>query len=336
MLVWLLFVVPAMAASVSDPQLYEAEVQVSGQQPGERTAAMKTALSEVLVRITGRREQAHRELLQDPTRYVQQYRYYTVPDSQPPQLRLQVRFDGVALQQALRRQGVAYWGDSERPDTLVWLAIEDRGARSIVAADDDSAARRQLHLAARQRGVPLLFPLLDLEDQAQVRFGDVWGGFFDRVLTASERYRPQAVLIGRLSRDPYGAWVARWSLQAAGNTTSWTDSDPRLETVLLAGIDNVADTLAMRLSVTAATTPGDTVAIRVEDINTLAAYARVNDYLNSLSAIRKFQVEQVSDSAVQYALQLNGSLQGLTRTISIGTVLEPSPSGAPGSYRLRQ
>jgi hypothetical protein len=74
----------------------------------------------------------------------------------------------------------------------------------------------------------------------------------------------------------------------------------------------------------------------VEDINTLAAYARVNDYLASLSAIRKFQVEQVSGSAVQYALQLNGSLQGLTRTISIGTVLESSPSGAPGSYRLRQ
>jgi hypothetical protein len=335
-LVWILCVLPAITAGASGPELYEAEVRVSGQQPGERAAAMKSALSEVLVRITGRREQAHRELLQDPARYVQQYRYYTVPDSQPPQLRLQVRFNGGALQQALRQQGVAYWGDSERPDTLVWLAIEERGMRSIVAADDDSVARRQLQLAARQRGVPLLFPLLDLEDQAQVRFGDIWGGFFDRVLAASERYRPQAVLIGRLNRNPYGEWVARWSLQAAGNTTSWSDSDPRLETLLPAGIDNMADTLAMRLAVTDTGAPGDAVAIRVEDINTLAAYARVNDYLASLSAIRKFQVEQVSGSAVQYALQLNGSLQGLTRTISIGTVLESSPSGAPGSYRLRQ
>lgn len=332
----LLFLLAVLTTTVSATELYEAEVQVSSQQPAERTTAMKAALSEVLVRVTGHREQTLQAVLDDPARFVQQYRYFTVPGSQPPELRLRVRFDGAALEQALHQQGVAYWGDSERPDTLVWLAVEERGVRSIVAADDDSVARRQLQLAGKQRGIPLLFPLLDLEDQAQVRFGDIWGGFHDRVLTASERYRPQAVLIGRLSRDPYGDWVARWSLQAAGSTKSWSDSDTRLGNLLQAGIDNMADTLATRLAVTDTGAAGGTVDIRVEDIDTLAAYARVNDYLASLSAIRKFQVEQVSDSTVRYALQLNGSLQGLTRTVSIGTVLEPSPAGTPGSYRLRQ
>jgi len=48
------------------------------------------------------------------------------------------------------------------------------------------------------------------------------------------------------------------------------------------------------------------------------------------------QVEQLTGSQVQYSLQLNGGLQDLTRTVSIGTVLEPAASGVPGSYRLRQ
>jgi hypothetical protein len=51
------------------------------------------------------------------------------------------------------------------------------------------------------------------------------------------------------------------------------------------------------------------------------------------------QVEKLADNNVQYALQLNGSLQDLTHTVSIGTVLEPlSPVSAdmPGSFRLRQ
>lgn len=321
-------------------ELFEAEVPVTSQQPAERNAAMKTALSEVLVRVTGQRElprsgQAS-TLLSDPARYVQLYRYFTVPDSTPPELRLRVRFDGDAVRQALREQGVAYWGGSERPDTLVWLAVEDRGRRYILSAQDETQAHRLLEQAAQRRGVPLVFPLLDLEDQSQVRFGDIQGGFHERVLAAAGRYDPQAVLIGYLQHGPSGSWVARWDLRVAGHDSSWTDSNAQLGGVLEAGIDNVADNLASRLAVSADATLGNTVTITVQDINTLAAYARVTDYLASLTAVSQLQVQEVAESAVQYTLQLNGTLPGLTQTIAIGTVLEPIAMAPPGSYRVRQ
>jgi hypothetical protein len=66
------------------------------------------------------------------------------------------------------------------------------------------------------------------------------------------------------------------------------------------------------------------------------AFARVDDYLSSLTTIRHLELERVDASSLQYALQLNGTLDGLTQTLAIGTVLEPSPGGAPGAYRLRQ
>ena len=335
-----LILLPAQAGATTGQDLFEAEVPVSSQQPGERTAAMKTALARVLVRVTGQRslpEQGPaRSMLEDPNRFVQQYRYFTVPDSKPPRLMLRVRFDGDGIRQALRQQGASYWGGSERPDTLIWLAVEEQGRRTIVSAEDSSVAYGQIQQAARQRGVPLLFPLMDLEDQSRVRFGDIWGGFFGQVLAASDRYNPQAVLIGRLNRGQSGSWMARWDLQVAGKKSSWSDSNIQLDKLLQAGIDNVADKLASSLAVTGLGADGSRVKITVEDINTLGAYARVNDYLSSLTTVRQLQVEQVSGSTVTYGLQLNGSLQGLTRTIAIGTVLESSMTQTPGSYRLRQ
>jgi len=335
-----LILLPALAGATTGQDLFEAEVPVSSQQPGERNAAMKTALARVLVRVTGQRslpEQGPaRSMLEDPNRFVQQYRYFTVPDSKPPRLMLRVRFDGDGIRRALRQQGVSYWGGSERPDTLIWLAVEEQGRRTIVSAQDSSAAYEQLQQAARQRGVPLLFPLMDLEDQSRVRFGDIWGGFFDQVLVASDRYNPQAVLIGRLNRGQSGNWMARWDMQVSGKRSSWSDSNIQLDKLLQAGIDNVADNLASSLAVTGSGADGSRVKITVEDINTLTAYARVNDYLSSLTAVRQLQVEQVFGSTVTYGLQLNGSLSGLTRTIAIGTVLESSMTQTPGSYRLRQ
>ncbi len=331
---------PAFAGAVTGQDLFESEVTVTSQQPDERKAAMKQALAEVLVRVSGQRELLGKEpaksMLDDPARYVQQYRYYTVPDSRPAELKLRVRFDGNAVRTALRQQGVSYWGGSERPDTLVWLAVEDRGERYIVPAQDSRAVYRKIQAAAQQRGVPLIFPLMDLEDQSSARFSDLWGGFFERVLAASERYNPSAILIGRLNRAPSGGWVARWDMQVAGASSSWSDNNQQLDSLLQAGLDSAADRQASRLAVSGPGVSTGAITITVDDISTLAAYARVTDYLSSLTAIRQFQVEQVAGSRVNYAVQLNGTLQGLAQTIIIGTVLEPSPGGAPGSYRLRQ
>ena len=313
-LLLLFSLLPVMAHAVTGQELFESEVPVSSQQPAERSAAMQQALADVLVRVTGQRElpqqAAGRALLDNAGSYLQQYRYFTVPGSAPPRLMMRARFDGEAVRQALRQQGVAFWGDAERPDTLVWLAVEDRGRRYIVAEKDGTPAGQQLEQASRQRGIPLLFPLMDLEDQSKVRFSDIWGGFFDHAREASRRYNPQAILIGRLNRSPTGSWVARWDLQVAGSPSSWSNSDNQLAGVLNNGIDNVADTLASRLA--------------------------VNRYLDSLTAVRRLQIEEVSPTSVRYALQLDGSLQGLTQTIAIGTVLEPDPTGTPATYRLRQ
>ena len=319
--------------------LFESEVVVSDQTPAVRTKAFQTALSSTIVRVTGDQsalsDAPAQELLKQPGRLVQQYRYFTEPSTTPPTLKLWVRFDGDAIRRALQTQGMTYWG-GERPDTLVWLAVEDRGRRYIVSSGDSSDVHQQIELAARQRGVPILFPLMDLQDQSRVRFSDLWGGFFDQVLAASKRYNPPAVLIGRLNRSPSGGWSSRWYLEVVGRSNEWSDSHRQLRELARQGVEDVADILANRFAVTGDGAGGRSVNITVNGIETLAAYARISQYLESLSTVNNVKVGELSPQGVQYALQVSGGLQDLTRTVSIGTVLEPDPAGLPGSFRLRQ
>ena len=211
-LLCLLMALPLAGAQAATQDLFDAEVAVPNQTSGVRTRATGEALKEVLVRVAGQEAVLQtapaKQMLKEPDALVQQYRYFNEPGSEPPLLKLWVRFDGEAIRRALQQQGVTYWG-AERPDTLVWLAVEDRGKRYVVSADDGTDVQRQIALAAKQRGLPIVFPLMDLEDQSQVRFSDIWGGFFENVMTASKRYNPQAVLVGRLNRSPSGGWSSR-------------------------------------------------------------------------------------------------------------------------------
>lgn len=338
-LICVLLLLPAPAVQAAAESLFESEVVVPNQSPGVRSHAMKTALEEVLVRVAGQNAvlttKPAMAMLQNPAQRVQQYRYFTVPESAPPILKLWVRFDGEAIRQALQQQGVTYWG-AERPDTLLWLAVEDRGKRYVVAADDGTNVYRQIEQAARQRGVPVLFPLMDLQDQSQVRFSDIWGGFFDNVMDASKRYNPQAVLVGRLNRSTSGGWSSRWHLEVAGQQSSWSDSRQQLAMLAQQGIDDTADILASRFAVSQADGNLDTVNISVAGVDSLSDYTRLSDYLSGLTAVVDMQVARVAGTEIEYALQLNGSLQDLTHTVTIGTVLEHLSTDTPGSFRLRQ
>ena len=111
------------------------------------------------------------------------------------------------------------WGP-ERPLTLVWIAVDDGvGGRALLGANEAAqfgtpttpqraelltTVRADVVAAADERGLPIAWPLLDLEDLNAVTFTDVWGGFDDRIVAASTRYRADAVLIGRVRPGIFG------------------------------------------------------------------------------------------------------------------------------------
>ena len=319
-------------------RLYEVQVPVADQSAAERNRALEAALGEVVVRVSGTREAARSGgLPSDPgqvDRLVQQYGYLVTPDG----LQLQVRFEPAATDQVLRQMGLPVWGN-ERPTTLVWLAVQDGAERRLVGADEPGAAGDALRRSAQRRAVPVILPLLDLEDQSRVRFGDVWGGFFDSVLTASRRYGADAVLIGRLQRQS-GGWGARWTLYDRNQTRQWDENVGDLSAAAALGVDGLADALAASYagSSTAAASL-DRVRVRVDDVRNLDDYAQLSNFLRSREFVSDAQLLAVSGDQAVFELELRGAPDLLRRSLRLWERLaqiEPvtGNGGAELHYRL--
>lgn len=324
----------ALASVVND--LYEAEVPVNGQGAQERSEAIRTALNQVLIKVTGDREISANpkvaDLLDDAEKYVQQYRYrivHDVPQAGLPETAVQqvlwVHFEPSAITGFLSAEQIPLWGRT-RPATLLWLAVDLGDERYIVEGDRSDDLQKQIMQEASRRGIRVFLPLSDLEDQLNLSFADIWGNFPDPILKASQRYQADAVLVGRIYQHSPGNWVGRWSLYQGGKVTDWDDEGGDMSDVAGQGVDGLADTLAQRFAQVITETPKDSVLMEVTGVTGIDDYARVVKYLSGIDVVGRVQVQRISGSDVFVQLALRGDVSGLVQHISLGTTLAAVPA----------
>ncbi|MBT5230139.1 MAG: DUF2066 domain-containing protein, partial [Methylococcales bacterium] len=188
----MLSVSPVFADKV--PELYQAAVGVIDQQSGSRANAIQKAFKQVLIRASGTTV-IQSALLKPAQEYVEQYRYQVNP-SLPEEKQLWVKFDALMVKQYLQDNGLQQWSDL-RPSTLIWLAVDEDGQRSLV---NQGLYTDVLVQSGTERGLPFLFPIMDLEDQTKVLFADVWGDFEETVKQGSVRYDADAVVVVRAQK----------------------------------------------------------------------------------------------------------------------------------------
>ncbi len=343
----LLVVAPLQAAQVDG--LYRAEIPVKGQSQEERLAAYSAAVAQVIIKLSGDRLTPDlpelSSLRANSNRLVQRFHYRPLAATGDPALKeegytryLVVEFDGDALTKSLVDIGVPLWGRT-RSDVLVWVAVEDRGARYVLASGGLAELEDRLAQAAQRRGVPTVLPLMDLEDQGRINFVDLWGDFRFSILDASARYATDAVLVGRLSRDARGVWLGRWSLhESSGDSQSWQANDLSQGRVIDAGIDGLADRLAKRYAQVLSHDSTGGIDVVVTDVNNLAGYGRALAYLESLDAVSSVRVIEVAGDQVRFHVDIRGEISGLQRAISLGGSLRPQAGAQPfaAGYGQRQ
>jgi len=327
---------PLHAALLND--LFQSEVDAAGRDAAARDAALQQALRDVLVRVTGSARSVGqapaRQLLAQPGRFVEQYRFQEAPaPAGGEQLRLWVQFDGVALARELRAAGLPYWG-SERPDVLLWLAVDDRGRRYLVSEGAESEGAYAVTRAARLHGLPVTLPLMDLEDQRAVQFTDVWGGFLGALEPASQRYRPQVILVGKLDRSGAGgSWRSGWNLLVAGTNQNWTGHADDMDSAVRQGIAQATEWLADQYAM--GDSRSSVRALVVEGIGGIEDYARVYRYLASLTPVDQVQVVRASEGEVQFDVTLNAQERSLLQVITLGRVLQPEGDPLAWHFRLQ-
>ena len=282
------------------------EVDVTGQ----TVAAVQAAMRQVLVRATGRRDAADDPalsgLVADAMKYVNTYA--AGAHGEP-----QVIFDATAVERAITDAGRSVW-PRERPFTLVVLDP----SRPRAAQD---AARTELERAAAERGLPISLVPLSLTDEAGKPLGA------EALLENARRYGADQLLIGR-GADAGPDGVLEWTLYAVTPAPGW--SGP-----LAAGIDHTVDLLAPPLESAPAQADG-AARVRIEGIDTLAAYAAVERLLQSLPGVRRANVAAVGPGSATFELVVRGGAAGLEQVLAGATHLTRAPgNGLPPVYRYQ-
>ena len=302
----LLFSSLGQAAVVRD--LYQVAVPVADQTQASRKPAVRAAFDAVVVKVSGTRDSLTNPAIaaaaDSAETLISSLRYERDPAS--GELRLEVGFMETPVQAMLEQSGAPVWGAS-RPQTALWL-VEDTGSGRNAVSPENLNWAQALRAAMRTRGVPLLLPSWDLEDDMALPLARLWGLFEQDIAAAAQRYPADAYLAGRILGNDQ-------ALSFAGYLQSGTERTPvQLSAADAAGLaaaiaDMLAEQYSDRYAVVAL--PQELAAggqvIRVSGVDGFSAYRRLIDYLGAHVAIRGLRVLRVSGSEVTLSVDTASS-----------------------------
>lgn len=313
--------------------LYQATITVeSRNNEAERRRAFSEAMREVLTKVSGLSEiinsSSVRRALNNPEPYVESWRAQAnlVPvnaEAQVSELReviaIEVNFYESEIQRLLDENNMPIW-PANRPETLIWMVVQDElSERQIINNNSPENAARitALQKVADARGLPLLFPLLDLEDQLRLNVNSLWDLDEAAILNASQRYQAESILALRIYRSLSGEVLAKSLYFFRDNVFSYEEFE--LSEDFISGSINLAsDELSQYFSVLISGTDNNVIInMQIDDIDSPEDYAALLTYLNTLEGVNSFQLTRVTGSSLYLEMLTGGQLRQLVETIAL-------------------
>lgn len=273
--------------------LYSVELPVENQSAGERERVAQAGLLIVLQRITGLasvpRSPAVRSALSSPSRYYSEFKFFERDEASV----LRITFQKPAVMNLIRQDALPIWWTS-RPTVLAWVVVEENGRRQILGSQRNHPLREALVAQARTRGLELVFPVMDFEDERLISPGAVWGDVASPVEAASVRYEADMVLTCRLNAS---LSLAGRSLQ--GDCRYWFDespkasafASPRFSEVAEVVVDGLANLLVERYAVLARV--ARRWEVRVKGLADVSEYAALMRYVEGLDFIDRVSISHL-------------------------------------------
>ncbi|BBM02560.1 DUF2066 domain-containing protein [Microbulbifer sp. GL-2] len=320
-------ILPVQARVISD--LYEVVEAVPSRGTTDRAAAGSRGLERVFVRVTGDATVGNnpnlKSLLPKAQQFVQGYRY----TSENNQLYLHLSFDPQAVSRQVHQLGLPMWPNN-RPGTLIWLAVDTlQDGRSILREEDAPELFSVLEAMAIERGVPLDFPVMDLNDQRNMPVGSLWAQDEAAAERAGLRYSPDATLMGRLLQASGRRWQADWLLIHGGRSYAFDSNGGSLEEVALRGVNYMANLLAQRYAVRPEGQDSEAGAVIVElsGVSSFADYSEASTYLQGLAQVSSAQLLSVEGDQMRLALVSSVGLRNLRDALALNHKLRAQGDG---------
>ncbi|MFM2482305.1 DUF2066 domain-containing protein [Celerinatantimonas sp. YJH-8] len=309
---WLLFCHTAWAVSNVDP--YQLQIPSSGQLDQDQQQAFK----QLIVRVTGSDQALTNPVIEKAEskagNYLQQYAYL----QQNGQSMISVQFNRLQIEKVLTEAKVRFWG-VQRPLMVIWDVKEHDGQRDFVAdgSDEGDVLRQQ----AQQYALPVLLPVMDLDDSMVIRTSDVWGGFTAPVIQASHRYAADIALLIKQYADVDKTQILDWQLLDLRTSQSLGSGQQRsLELGQNIQADMwaaVADALAAHFAVVRSDTLGERIELTFTQVNDFSEYHQIDTFLSTQPSVGTSQLIAVSGHDYTFSVQLLSQWQELKNALDL-------------------
>jgi len=315
---------PSFVKAIEVFDLYESTLFIEDKTRASRVDASKAALIKVIQKLTGKSEVNSHPSLRQAMRSISDYMLkYEYLETQDGDLQIKVKFESQKVEALVRDASLPLWGN-RRPKITIWLAIEDGLRREFVTQESYPQLERLIYDTAQDWGVPVVVPLMDLEDRTKVGIAEVWGNFSEPVEIASMRYQAERVITARMFK-PEGSDF--WQLE-------WRYTDAQLfESNQLVGdkqkvLIEMVNTFSEALFNQFALDPNKTYAsassiLTVDKLSDFVTIERARRQLISISTVMEVDVIERSNDAVKFLVEHNSDVTDLVKAIKLERSFTP-------------
>lgn len=268
--------------------LYQVREELISQESEVRDAGLQQAFQTLVQRLTGQADAVQAAELAryqtDPQPLISHYGY----DGNT----LVVNFDPNTVQSALRAANVPVWS-THRPAVLTWWQVAD--LHDLRLLSDGQSGTQALYSAAQYYGVPVRFPLGDLNEQLLI--GPDALSESSEIRASAGRYNADAVVI--VQQQPVAEGVnAQWQLWVGHELQEGQVTADTQEALVRDVFAQVNRHLAQRFAIKPG--EGELFEVRIADVN-LERFVLLERLLEPFSA----QLRQVTQDYAQWQVRSN-------------------------------
>jgi hypothetical protein len=318
--------------------LFDVEIAVPDESRASRQVALSDGLAEVLVRVSGDSNILQELRPPSPSSYIKQVRYITVkvPEAErksgsqearvKKQSLLKVQYNGTRIMDLLRKNSVPIWG-GHRSKIVFWFAVRDGKSQYILKNSDFSVLKKEADAAFSRRGIPVVWPKNDSRDRKEVGFADVWAGFADPLLKASERYSSGPIVSVNALWNGH-AWTGDWSLFMGQDSRRWSLRETEYDALISKGIDRVADSMGGKFAILEVQDASKLkkIFVEIDQVNSVKKFRKVQKYLTSLPIVHSVKLSQVEAERVAFQLSLRTGIDGFLGLVKSDSEIVPDVS----------
>lgn len=299
----------ATKVNLFDVEAVVYEQQANAKYSGEELAR-RSGMREVIVKATGDSASLDNSVVKKAITQSSRFLSTISPSEKDGQPTLKMSFNPRQIQSLLQQADLPYWPE-ERAKVLVWI-VEDNGYDRTISWEQSSRTSvANLTSVARQKGLPVVVPVGDIDDVTSIKATELWGGFTEQISASSQRYDADAVAVVRIERNG-NQQNLRWTLY---DDKPQFIADPSLATVTgqESGTNQqvteafVADLGRYYADKSAAKGSGEvaaSVTVNFGGIESARDFFTVEKMLQGLPSVASVELEKVVGSSVDYRVNL--------------------------------